>query len=202
MAAGGAIERSYLAARRYTNGRAFLLYFPRESGEIAMSQLAVGSRQSAGAEIQAWSKDDYDLAGEGPAYWGRRLEHGGTMVIHPIRGCLGLRLDLANHSPTGFDWGYANKGSCQLALAMLADAVGDTLALELYADFTAAVIAWLPDNEWIIPRADVVEWIRYELLAGDELDQRWGVREDAPSQARADRTDDDLVELDVAAVME
>ena len=32
------------------------------------------------------------------------------------------RLDLANHSPTGFEWGYGGSGPAQLALALLADA--------------------------------------------------------------------------------
>jgi hypothetical protein len=33
------------------------------------------------------------------------------------------RLDLFNHSPAGFDWGYGGSGPAQLALAMLADAL-------------------------------------------------------------------------------
>lgn len=34
---------------------------------------------------------------------------------------LPLRLDLVNHSPTGFSWGYGGSGPAQLALAILAD---------------------------------------------------------------------------------
>lgn len=34
---------------------------------------------------------------------------------------LPLRLDLANHSPCGFEWGYSGSGPAQLALAILAD---------------------------------------------------------------------------------
>ncbi len=34
---------------------------------------------------------------------------------------LGPRLDLANHSPDGFSWGYGGSGPAQLALAILAD---------------------------------------------------------------------------------
>ncbi len=33
-------------------------------------------------------------------------------------------LELRNHSPTGFNWGYAGSGPCQLALAILADHFG------------------------------------------------------------------------------
>src|SRR5258708_37021638 len=36
---------------------------------------------------------------------------------------LPLRLDLFNHSPTGFGWGYGGSGPAQLALALLADSL-------------------------------------------------------------------------------
>ena len=35
------------------------------------------------------------------------------------------RLDLRNHSPTGFSWGYLGSGCAQLALALLVDVLGD-----------------------------------------------------------------------------
>jgi hypothetical protein len=38
---------------------------------------------------------------------------------------LPLRLDLFNHSPTGFSWGDGGSGPAQLAVALLADALGD-----------------------------------------------------------------------------
>jgi hypothetical protein len=43
---------------------------------------------------------------------------------------LNPRLDLWNHSPTGFEWGYAGSGPSQLALAMLADHLGDDGGIE------------------------------------------------------------------------
>lgn len=46
---------------------------------------------------------------------------------------LDLRLELRNHSPTGFDWGYCGSGPAQLALAILAHHCdSDEEALELY----------------------------------------------------------------------
>lgn len=62
---------------------------------------------------------------------------------------LNPRLDLRNHSPTGFDWGYCGSGPAQLALAILADHF-DTSdeALELYQRFKWAVIAALPRKGW------------------------------------------------------
>lgn len=51
------------------------------------------------------------------------------------------RLDLRNHSPSGFDWGGAGSGCAQLALAILADAADRTVAEELYQTFKNGVIA-------------------------------------------------------------
>jgi hypothetical protein len=65
---------------------------------------------------------------------------------------LPLRLDLFNHSPTGFSWGYTGSGSAQLALALLADALGDDdLAVHLHQDFKFKVVACWPEGErwWI-----------------------------------------------------
>ena len=52
-------------------------------------------------------------------YAGRRQ---GFAVIVTVDGRrLNPRLDLWNHSPTGFEWGYCGSGPAQLALAILAD---------------------------------------------------------------------------------
>jgi hypothetical protein len=61
---------------------------------------------------------------------------------------LDLRLDLANHSPTGFCWGYGGSGPAQAALAILADYFGDDqTAMRLYQQFKSLVIARLPMDE-------------------------------------------------------
>lgn len=58
---------------------------------------------------------------------------------------LRLRLDLFNHSPTGFAWGYGGSGPAQLALAILADALDDDArALRLHMMFKWRVISRLP----------------------------------------------------------
>jgi|SRR5882672_8684704 len=57
---------------------------------------------------------------------------------------LNPRLDLARHSPTGFGWGYEGSGPAQLALAMLADALGDDeRARKLYQLYKSERIAKL-----------------------------------------------------------
>ena len=54
---------------------------------------------------------------------------------------LPLRLDVANHSPDGFEWGYAGSGPAQLALAICCDIVGEARARLVYQFFKEAVIA-------------------------------------------------------------
>ena len=63
-----------------------------------------------------------------------------------------MRLDLFNHSPAGFSWGYGGSGPAQLALALLADALGDDdLAVRLHQAFKFRVVACWPEGErwWI-----------------------------------------------------
>ena len=67
-------------------------------------------------------------------------------VVCTVSGSpLPLRLDLWNHSPTGFEFGYGGSGPAQLALAILADHLGDDRqALDAYQRFKWAVIVELP----------------------------------------------------------
>lgn len=51
------------------------------------------------------------------------------------------RLDLANHSPTGFSWGYEGNCPAQSALAILADYYDDEFALKYYQEFKRAYIS-------------------------------------------------------------
>jgi Family of unknown function (DUF6166) len=77
-------------------------------------------------------------------------------VVAPLK----LRLDLRNHSPTGFGWGYAGSGPAQLALAILADCVGDERALANYMAFKFRVIALLPQEEGFeLDEADIIKTV-------------------------------------------
>ena len=73
---------------------------------------------------------------------------------------LNPRLDLWNHSPSGFEWGYAGSGPAQLALALLADCLGeDDEAVEWHQDFKDQVVAGLPFAGWTLAEADIRETI-------------------------------------------
>lgn len=73
------------------------------------------------------------------------------------------RLDLRNHSPTGFAWGYGGSGPAQLALAMLSEyfradrEVGDILALVLYQGFKWFAITPIPEPHFCWSRQHVTE---------------------------------------------
>jgi hypothetical protein len=71
---------------------------------------------------------------------------------------LPLRLDLHNHSPTGFEWGYGGSGPAQLALALMANALGDEAAQVHYQDFKRAVISGLGDY-WRITAEEVRRFV-------------------------------------------
>jgi uncharacterized protein DUF6166 len=82
-------------------------------------------------------------------YEGRRTKMGAIVTVDGET--LDPRLDLRNHSPTGFDWGYCGSGPAQLALAILADHCDDMdEALEFYQRFKWAVIAELPKSNWTL----------------------------------------------------
>lgn len=73
------------------------------------------------------------------------------------------RLDLRNHSPTGFKWGYGGSGPAQLALAILADCFGDEVAEKEYQRFKSQVVGRLPESGWILTEAEVRAAVTPEL---------------------------------------
>lgn len=65
------------------------------------------------------------------------------------------RFDLKRLSATGFEWSYEGDAPAQLALALLADHLGDEArALKLYPAFMKAIVANF-DNEWEMTSADI-----------------------------------------------
>ena len=67
------------------------------------------------------------------------------------------RTDLKCFNKTGFEWTYAGPGPRQLALALLADHLGDDArAVALCDGFMRHVVAYL-DNAWCLTSADIDE---------------------------------------------
>ena len=83
---------------------------------------------------------------------------------------LNPRLDLWNHSPSGFEWGYGGSGPAQLALALLADHLADDkLAVTLHQEFKRIVIARLPYRNWELTSDQMNSWI--EILKSHSIEQ-------------------------------
>lgn len=74
----------------------------------------------------------------------------GTVTVVDVDGSrrpLDPRLDLRNHSPTGFSYGYSGSGCAQLALAILCDIYDDEKAIEFYQQFKFKKIATMRRDE-------------------------------------------------------
>lgn len=77
----------------------------------------------------------------------------------------GRRLDpapslaVANHSPTGFSWGYMGSGPAQLALAILLLFLPQSEAERLYQQFKFEVVGLLPEADFALDGAAVEAWI-------------------------------------------
>jgi len=103
-------------------------------------------------------------------YFGFRDAEGIARVkIKETNRALPLRLDLRRHSPTGFEWGYGGSGPAQLALALLADALGnDHLALQWHQPFKFAVVAGLAHSTWTLTVSEVVTVVKRLEAEADE----------------------------------
>jgi hypothetical protein len=89
-------------------------------------------------------------------YEGRREGHAVLVTVNSRP--LNPRLDLWNHSPTGFEWGYCGSGPAQLALAVLADHLADDRqVLDIYQRFKWAVVAELPKKGWTLTSREIVQ---------------------------------------------
>lgn len=85
------------------------------------------------------------------------VSEGGVRSLLPIAPSL----DVWNHSPTGFEWGYLGSGPAQLALALLLDVTGDReAALAHYQTFKREVVARLYRQAWAITSGEIVHWLR------------------------------------------
>lgn len=88
---------------------------------------------------------------------------------------LDMRLDLRNHSPAGFEWGYEGSGPAQLALALAAHVLtDDQRALRVYQSLKRQVVSHFERNCWALTRDQICSAI--QLIESEH--QR---REEVPS---------------------
>jgi hypothetical protein len=113
-------------------------------------------------------------------------------VVRVGNELLAPRLDLCNHSPSGFDWGYEGSGPAQLALAILADffrakarkglaiALAEQRALRLHQAFKRAVVAGFDRESWTLSSDEIAA----RLAAIDGRGRSAGSRGAADRRAR------------------
>lgn len=71
---------------------------------------------------------------------------------------LNIRMDLRKHSDRP-EWGYPGGGPAQLALALLADAVGEEAAMAYHQKFKFQVVAGFEHHGWILTQAEIRCWV-------------------------------------------
>lgn len=98
-------------------------------------------------------------------YQGRRTADGCEVWAEARRLTPVLSQQVWNHSPDGFEWGYAGSGPAQLALALLLDTrLRVALATQLHQDFKFAFVAkWKQQESWALAGEDLVQWIKAAL---------------------------------------
>ena len=98
---------------------------------------------------------------EGNVYAITRTPEGVTATVTPPGGepyPLPPRLDLRNHSPDGFNFGYGGSGPAQLALALCADTLGsDRLVARVYQGVKAALLAGRREDAFTLTWSEIVE---------------------------------------------
>ncbi|MFB6272163.1 MAG: DUF6166 domain-containing protein [Salinibacter sp.] len=94
------------------------------------------------------------------------IESYGLHITADGKQPLDPRLDLDNHSPTGFECGYGGSGPHQTALAILAHHLGDdNRAQALKHAFVRDVISQLQvprDQDWEITGEEIDRWMAKE----------------------------------------
>jgi Family of unknown function (DUF6166) len=112
-----------------------------------------------GSTMNALTKTTEHQARSRKMYTGRRGPQGCVVWASDGNGerkPLNPRQELRNHSPTGFEWGYGGSGPAQLALAILAEHLGnDDAALKLYQNFKWACIAQICGANWSLSSEEI-----------------------------------------------
>lgn len=103
----------------------------------------------------------------GRTYIGSRSNIAGGGVVRVNDQPLPLCLNLFNHSPAGFNWGYGGSGPAQLALAILMDffsheytngELARTNAVRYHQRFKEDIIAKIEGNHWSLNSSMIEAW--------------------------------------------
>jgi hypothetical protein len=76
-----------------------------------------------------------------------------------VQRALPLHLEVRNHSPSGFEWGYMGSGPAQLALAMCVELVGRERAERVYQLVKDRLVAPIQADKWWLSGRKVLDEI-------------------------------------------
>ena len=82
----------------------------------------------------------------------------GTKELSPKRSQA-----LANHSPDGFNWGYAGSGPAQLALAILLEVTSEKEALLNYRAFMLGWLDPIVEDTFEISVGAIWDWLQTKI---------------------------------------
>lgn len=101
---------------------------------------------------------------------GTRTPKGAEVTIDgqllPLEPSLAIR----DHSPTGFEWGYAGSGPSQLALAILLELYGPIIAKSYYREFKFQFITPANQNGFVLSSDDIDTWLK-KVMNEDEKEE-------------------------------
>lgn len=116
-------------------------------------------------------------------------------TLHRGMRTLEMHLEIVNHSPDGFQWGYGGSGPAQLAFAILydmfrgsvmgttqemRDAQAQRLACKMYQDFKWDYIAILRrDHPWEFTESQIQQWVAEWWIGNEQEAQIEQKREQA-----------------------
>lgn len=131
--------------------------------EAARAALAVWQRNQPDTHTHTHTRNNHAIRRENVVYHGLRKD--GTPAVfyerdgHHAALSAVPSLRLRNHSPTGFEWGYAGSGPAQLSLAILLHFTGDKeIALGHYQRFKREVICVFRRPAWKLTGQQIADW--------------------------------------------
>jgi Family of unknown function (DUF6166) len=86
---------------------------------------------------------------------------------------LPMHLDVVNHSPAGFEWGYGGSGPAQLALAVCVELVGAARAERVHQDIKWHIFAPLMQPNWELRVDEILRAILYFEADPDARPPHW-----------------------------
>ena len=105
-------------------------------------------------------------------YRGIRTTDGVRVTVYGHDGAASPLQHHRQHSPDGFEWGYAGSGPADLALALCIDVLGSVPATAVYQAVKNDLIAGIASDSWELSDAAVLDSIARARHVSGHVDGR------------------------------